>query len=144
MKFMITVLGLFIFAGVLGAQAVEKKCTLAGTWVSQGKAKGKLLWKVKVNWSQGEGNNGHGFGIANNGTNKDSFGAFKLEGGCSEGFCTFDQTYLSGKFKNRVYKYTTGYETLAPFKISGDYQRVEGDNNVAEGKFTLDNMTCGK
>jgi len=126
------------------AQQVEKSCTIAGKWVSQSNKKGNSLWKVRLVWSNGEGNSAYGFSIKSSAPQKDSFGSFTVDGSCSEGFCDFHQNYTSGKFKGRYYSYRAGYSELTPLNLNGDYGLVEGDQLVKEGKFSLNKMTCSR
>jgi len=144
MKKNILIMTAFLAGAGLGAQKVEKRCTISGTWTSQTKKKGKSNWKVKVTWNNGEGNSAYGFSIKNDGPHKDQFGTYTLEGGCSEGFCDFHQNYQTGKFKGRYYSYSGGYTELKPLKLSGNYGLVEGERLATEGTYTLDKMTCGK
>lgn len=144
MKHLIVMTITMLIAGGMYAQQVEKKCTIGGNWTSQSKKKGNSLWKVKLVWSNGEGNSAYGFSIKSNGAHKDAFGNFTVDGSCSEGFCDFHQNYTSGKFKGRYYSYRAGYSELKPFNLSGDYGLVEGEQQVKEGKFTLNKLTCNK
>lgn len=142
-KFIAIIAGMMLCLSGVSAQKAEKQCTITGAWTTA-KSKGKISWKVKLTWSNGENNNAFGFGVQQAGTTKDQFGDFTLTGGCSEGFCNFTQNYSQGKFKGRTYSYVSGYSTLNPLKVSGSYERLEGENKISEGNFTLDKMTCTK
>lgn len=143
-KYGMVVISLCLGFSTLSAQEISKKCTIAGSWSTAAKSGGKTNWKVKVTWKNGENNDAYGFSILSDGPQKDQFGDFTLTGSCSEGFCDFQQTYTAGKFKGRVYSYNAGYEKLNPLKLKGNYERLEGDKKISEGRFTTDKMTCAK
>ena len=122
-----------------GYEPVKTNNTWRVEWKNNNGKKGIVIWKVQE-WEDCCGV----MNMSMSGKAKDSFGTSNVSGGCAEGSCSFEQTYISGKYKGKTYVYIATYElTLSDEKpdLSANLKTIKGRYGLRDkkphGTFTI-------